>query len=151
MRVGDKHKTNRMFRRRIYAQGFTILAMIGGQAYWASDRAKRNEYEGLLDEKKRKEKHESWIKELEARDQEEQEMKDMRRRLKQARGEALTEKQAQALESTIKSDGTGVAKAVESKGAKIGDDVQQSVLEEGEKKSEGSIMKAVRSLWGGSS
>merc|ERR1712093_284706 len=46
IRAGDSNRTNRMFRARIYAQGFTLLA-----------------------EKKAKEKNEAWIKELEARDE----------------------------------------------------------------------------------
>ncbi|KAJ9627012.1 Respiratory supercomplex factor 1, mitochondrial [Taxawa tesnikishii (nom. ined.)] len=86
MRIGDKHKTNRMFRRRIYAQGFTILAMVGGSAYWESDRAKRKQYEGLLDDKKRQEKRDAWIKELEARDAEEEELRRMRDRMIRGRG-----------------------------------------------------------------
>jgi hypothetical protein len=67
MRSGDKARTNRMFRRRIYAQGFTILAMVGGSAYWESDRAKRGQFDELSEEKRRKEKRDAWIRELEVR------------------------------------------------------------------------------------
>ena len=74
MRSGDKARTNRMFRRRIYAQGFTILAMVGGSVYWEGDRSKRRQYDALVDEKKKKEKHEAWIKELEVREEEEKEL-----------------------------------------------------------------------------
>jgi len=62
-----------MFRRRIYAQGFTILAMLAGSAYWETDRKRRKEFEGLTEEKKKKEKHDAWIRELEARDEENKE------------------------------------------------------------------------------
>lgn len=62
-----------MFRRRIYAQGFTILAMVGGSAYWESDRSKRKEYDEAVDIKERKRKKDNWIRELEIRDEEEQE------------------------------------------------------------------------------
>merc|ERR1712093_605183 len=73
IRAGDSNRTNRMFRARIYAQGFTLLAMIGGSMYWQTDRQKRKEYDVVIAEKKAKEKNEAWIKELEARDEEEKE------------------------------------------------------------------------------
>lgn len=136
-RIGDKHKTNRMFRRRIYAQGFTILAMVGGSAYWESDRAKRKQYEGLLDDKKRQEKRDAWIKELEARDAEEEELRRMRDRMIRGRGaeeKGLTESQAEAVEGRIK-DGRSVV---------------QSVLEKGEGRGEGPIVRAAQLLWRGS-
>lgn len=78
MRSGDKAKTNRMFRRRIYAQGFTILAMLGGSAYWENDRAKRGQFDELSEEKRRKEKKDAWIRELEVRDAEEDELRRIR-------------------------------------------------------------------------
>ncbi|KAI7370465.1 hypothetical protein KC354_g1236 [Hortaea werneckii] len=78
IRTGDKHRTNRMFRRRIYAQGFTVLAMVLGSAYWESDRKKRGEYNDLLEDKKKKEKHEAWLKELEAREEEEVHLRKIR-------------------------------------------------------------------------
>ena len=62
-----------MFRNRIYAQGFTLLAMLAGSTYYQQDRAKRKEFEGVVAEKKAKEKNEAWIRELEARDREDKE------------------------------------------------------------------------------
>jgi hypothetical protein len=62
-----------MFRARIYAQGFTLVAMIAGSMYWDSDRKRRKEFEGVLEERKAREKNEAWIRELEARDEEERE------------------------------------------------------------------------------
>ena len=85
IRSGDKHRTNRMFRRRIYAQGFTIMAMFAGSIYWEGDRQKRGQYNELLEDKKKKEKHELWLKELEAREEEEQQMRQMRDRMITAR------------------------------------------------------------------
>ncbi|KAF2212499.1 hypothetical protein CERZMDRAFT_112165 [Cercospora zeae-maydis SCOH1-5] len=85
IKSGDKYRTNRMFRRRIYAQGFTILAMIAGSAYWESDRAKRKEFNGLVADQQKKERHEAWLRELEARDEEEQELRALRDKLMQAR------------------------------------------------------------------
>lgn len=135
MKAGDHYRTNRMFRRRIYAQGFTLVAMVAGSAYWSGDRAKRKEFEGLVDEKKKKEKHEAWIKELEIRDQEDQEFSAMRKRIAQGRGaeeKALDETRARALEANIRPDGTGSLR---------------SVLEATESRNQSGILAAARSLW----
>lgn len=52
--------------------------MVAGSMYWQTDRQKRKEFEGVIAEQKAKEKNEAWIRELEARDQEEKEIKAMR-------------------------------------------------------------------------
>lgn len=131
MKSGDHAKTNRMFRRRIYAQGFTLLAMVAGSAYWEKDRAKRREYNDLVDEKKKKEKRDAWIRELEARDDEEKEIEAMKKRLAQARGaeeKRLTEAKARAVESKIQSE-------------------IRSVLEPGESRSDSPLLGAAMRLW----
>jgi ribosomal protein S11 len=69
-----------MFRARILAQGFTLVAMVAGSMYWETDRKKRKEFDALVAERKAKEKNELWIKELEARDEEEKEYKAARER-----------------------------------------------------------------------
>lgn len=61
--------------------------MVAGSMYWETDRQKRKEFEGVLAEQKAKEKNEAWIRELEARDQEEKEFqaaRDARRKARQA-------------------------------------------------------------------
>jgi Hypoxia induced protein conserved region len=88
IRQGDHNKTNRMFRARIYAQGFTLVAMVVGSFYWDTDRRKRKEFEGVLADKKAKEKNEAWIRELEARDQEEREARAARERRRGGGGSA---------------------------------------------------------------
>ncbi|KAF2717612.1 hypothetical protein K431DRAFT_341243 [Polychaeton citri CBS 116435] len=122
IKTGDHHRTNRMFRRRIYAQGFTILAMVVGSAYWEEDRSKRKEYDTLLEDKKKKEKHEAWLKELEARDQEEDELRRIR---------------------------DGIIKGRKGKRAEDGEGKAASVLEECEKgwRGEIGVLMAVRGLW----
>lgn len=75
IRAGDHNKTNRMFRARIYAQAFTLAAVVAGSMYWQTDRQKRKEFDVVIAEQKAKEKNEAWIRELEARDQEEKEFK----------------------------------------------------------------------------
>jgi len=128
IRSGDKQRTNRMFRRRIYAQGFTVMAMLVGSIYWESDRKKRNEYDELIEDKKRKERHESWLKELEARDEEEQEFKRMRDKMVQ---DKVSEKQLQRQRAAAKDQSS----------------VVQSVLEDREKRRDGPVMAAIRALW----
>ncbi|KAK3291815.1 altered inheritance of mitochondria protein 31, mitochondrial [Chaetomium fimeti] len=83
MRRGDHHKVQRMFRARVAAQGFTVLAMVGGGMYYAEDRSKRKELLKLEQQQAAEEKRQKWIKELEARDEEEkalQEMMDKKRK-----------------------------------------------------------------------
>ncbi|KAI9708972.1 MAG: Respiratory supercomplex factor 1, mitochondrial [Bogoriella megaspora] len=82
MRRGDSTATNKFFRRRIYAQGFTIAVMWVGSIYWQEDRKKRKEFDLTVEERKKQEKRDAWIRELEARDEEE---KAIRRKVEQRR------------------------------------------------------------------
>jgi len=139
MRTGDKARTNRMFRRRIYAQGFTILAMIGGSAYWESDRAKRGQFDELTEEKRRKEKKDAWIRELEVRDAEEDELRRIRDNLVRGRVAervGLSEGAARKAEEE--------AEAARKRGGGNG---VLSVLEKGEGRGDGPVLAAVRGLW----
>lgn len=52
--------------------------MVVGSMYWKTDRQKRKELDAVIAEQKAKEKKEAWIRELEARDQEEKEFQAMR-------------------------------------------------------------------------
>ncbi|KAI7482800.1 hypothetical protein KC357_g3600 [Hortaea werneckii] len=142
IRTGDKHRTNRMFRRRIYAQGFTVLAMVLGSAYWESDRKKRGEYNDLLEDKKKKEKHEAWLKELEAREEEEVHLRKIRDNIIQQKVEE---------KRTASRMSEGEAREVEDKAR---DSVAQnkggwgnirSAVEESERR--GPIVEAVCKLW----
>jgi len=69
-----------MFRARIYAQGFTILAMVVGSLYWKTDRQKRKEFENLVMEQNAQAKRDAWVRELEARDEEEKALRAKRER-----------------------------------------------------------------------
>ncbi|KAK6521296.1 Respiratory supercomplex factor 1, mitochondrial [Arthrobotrys conoides] len=66
----DRDYTNKMFRRRIYAQAFTVAAMVGGSYYYADEHRARKNLETKVAEQKAKEKNRAWIKELEAREDE---------------------------------------------------------------------------------
>ncbi|EPS43822.1 hypothetical protein H072_2166 [Dactylellina haptotyla CBS 200.50] len=66
----DRAYTNKMFRRRIYAQAFTVAAMVGGSYYYADDQKARKNHEHKVAVEIAKEKNRAWIKELEAREEE---------------------------------------------------------------------------------
>ncbi len=86
LRKGDHKLTNLYFRRRLYAQAFTIAALVVGNLYWQKDRVKRKDYEKMVAEKDRRDKRDRWLKELEARDQEDKDWKE--RMAKKARAAA---------------------------------------------------------------
>lgn len=85
MRKGDHKMTNTYFRRRLYAQTFTIAVMVAGNLYWKKDRVKRKEYEKQVKEKEAMDKRNRWLKELEMRDEEEKAWKERLSKRKQER------------------------------------------------------------------
>lgn len=87
MRRGEHQQTNRMFRMRIYAQAFTIVAMVGGSMYYEKDREKRKQMDGVIKERTALEKREKWIKELEAREKEDREWEERQVRKQRDRRE----------------------------------------------------------------
>jgi len=70
IRSGDHHQANKMFRARIYAQGFTLVALLAGTIFYKDDRLRRKKFETAVEEKKAVEKRDKWLRELEARDDE---------------------------------------------------------------------------------
>jgi len=78
--------TNLYFRRRLYAQAFTIAVLVAGNMYWQKDRLKRKDYEKKVAEKERMDKRDRWLRELEMRDEEDKAWKG--RMAKKARGAA---------------------------------------------------------------
>ncbi|KAK1255125.1 hypothetical protein MKX08_009120 [Trichoderma sp. CBMAI-0020] len=75
LRKGDSRQANKMFRARIAAQGFTVVAMVAGSMYYSKDREKTKELRKLKDERDAEEKRIKWIRELEARDEEDKAMR----------------------------------------------------------------------------
>lgn len=65
-----------MFRARIYAQGFTLVALVAGSIFYKDDRLKRKRFEAAVEDKKAAEKREKWLKELEARDKDDREWRE---------------------------------------------------------------------------
>jgi len=116
MRAGDHARTQRMFRARLLAQTFTLLALCAGSAYWAEDRKKWKEFEGIVEEKKKREKNEAWIRELEARDEEDKRERERRGR-RRGEGGAVRDAVARGVrEEKNKSRDDGEEVEVEGKG-----------------------------------
>lgn len=89
MRKNDHHTANKMFRRRIYAQGFTIVAIVLGSGYYNKDKEARKKDIENEKERSRREKRDKWLAELDFRDAEERVLKKEReeRRRRRAAGE----------------------------------------------------------------
>ena len=107
MRKGDHKMTNLYFRRRLYAQAFTIAVLVAGNLYWQKDRLKRKDYEKLVAEKERREKRERWLRELEMRDEEDKAWKE--RMASKARGIA----------ADVRDDAKGVTDMVAAKAKEL--------------------------------
>ena len=95
-----------MFRARVMAQGFTVVAMVAGSMYYSKDREKSKELRKLKEQREAEEKRQKWIRELEARDEEERALKEhLHKKAAAAAGvSAEDESKAEAGESTA---GTG--------------------------------------------
>ncbi|PMD52436.1 uncharacterized protein K444DRAFT_647313 [Hyaloscypha bicolor E] len=144
IRAGDHNRTNRMFRARIYAQGFTLVAMIAGSVYWQSDRQKRKEFDKVVEERKAREKNEAWIRELEARDEEEKDI----RRMREARRRGVS------VDVVRNEDAEKGAKKMEEGKGKVPDQLVEkgagSVVEvETEAKKKGVLESVQEMVWGG--
>lgn len=75
LRKGDSQQANKMFRARVAAQGFTVVAMVAGSMYYSKDREKTKELQKLREQRDAEEKRLKWIRELEVRDDEDQALK----------------------------------------------------------------------------
>lgn len=76
MRRGNHEQVQRMFRARVAAQAFTVVAMVAGGMYYSADRHKQKELWKLQQEQEAEEKRQKWIKELEVRDEEDKAFKE---------------------------------------------------------------------------
>ncbi|KAI0505712.1 mitochondrial hypoxia responsive domain-containing protein [Xylaria bambusicola] len=114
MRRGDHVQVQRMFRARVAAQAFTVVAMVAGGAYYGADREKRKELIKLEAQQRAEEKKEKWIRELEMRDEEDKKlqaaMKRKRDRLEQKRLEEQAQEQGSKV-ATLSADSTTTAAA----------------------------------------
>ena len=94
-----------MFRARVAAQGFTVIAMVAGSMYYQKDREKSKELRELKEKSDAEEKRLKWIRELEVRDNEE---KTMRARLQLKMQKAVADAKAEETpEVPSSSEGSG--------------------------------------------
>ncbi|ROV91540.1 hypothetical protein VMCG_09426 [Cytospora schulzeri] len=113
MRKGDHHQVQRMFRARVAAQAFTVVAMVAGGLYFGAERHKERENWKAEQAEKDEEKRQRWIRELEARDDEEKSLKamiDRKRERKQAAGQDAARDSFRAAEAK-RLEGEAVAAA----------------------------------------
>ena len=115
MRKGDHDTTNRMFRWRIYGQGFTLVAIVAGSIYYKTERDQRKIFTDELAKKKALEKRDAWIRELEARDREDQDYKANRKAMIAAAEEAAQQKkragEARSIIENSEGRGLGIIEA----------------------------------------
>ncbi|CBX94653.1 hypothetical protein LEMA_P116560.1 [Plenodomus lingam JN3] len=111
MRKGDHKATNLYFRRRLYAQAFTIAVLVAGNMYWQKDRLKRKDYEKQKAQQERLDKRDRWLRELEMRDEEDKAWK-----------ERLVKRRS---ESDSGGEGKGITDMVREKTKELKENVQE--------------------------
>lgn len=88
MKAGDSAEMNRMFRARIYAQFFTLVAVVAGGMYFKTERQQRREFEQMVEARKNQEKRDAWLRELEIRDKEDKQWRERHAAIEAAAREA---------------------------------------------------------------
>lgn len=88
MKTGDSAEMNRMFRARIYAQAFTLVALVAGGMYFKTERQQRREFDQAVEVRKKQEKRDAWLRELEIRDKEDREWRERHASMEAAAKEA---------------------------------------------------------------
>ncbi|KAK2882426.1 Respiratory supercomplex factor 1, mitochondrial [Arthroderma sp. PD_2] len=108
MKMGDSVQVNRMFRARIYAQAFTLLAVCAGSVYYKTERDQRKQMEKAMDLKKQQAKRDAWLKELEIREQEDKDWQNRHASIeKAAKGVELKSSAMEEPEKKEESEPTG--------------------------------------------
>ncbi|ODM24238.1 Altered inheritance of mitochondria protein 31, mitochondrial [Aspergillus cristatus] len=125
MKAGDSVEMNRMFRARIYAQGFTLVAIVAGGMYFKTERQQRREFEKALEARRSQEKRDAWLRELEIRDNEDRDWRERHAAMEAAAKEA---------------ERKGAAKAA------LEQDTARSSLEPGDEKRSLGVLDAVRDM-----
>jgi Hypoxia induced protein conserved region len=87
MRKGDHARVNVMFRRRIYAQAFTLVMIVAGSYYMADEKAKRKKMEDLERQERAAVRKEQWLGELDQRDEDDRIARETVQKLMQRRKE----------------------------------------------------------------
>lgn len=161
MKAGDSVEMNKMFRARIYAQAFTLLAIVAGGVYFKTERQQRREFEKALEVRKAQEKRDAWLRELEVRDKEDREWRERHAAIEAAAKEAgkttasasaanaTTTKKTSAVKTPASSSpasSSGAATPAESPSEQ---DIARAAVEPADQKKTGGILDAVRALVSG--
>lgn len=156
MRARDSVEMNRMFRARIYAQAFTLFALVGGGLYYQTERRQRREFDQAVEVRKSQEKRDAWLRELEIRDKEDREWRERHAAIEAAAKEAgkrkaPAQKTEKAPVQKTEKDEKSEQKAEQKSDKKPEqDNAQGSVEESDEKKKSRGVLDAVRDLVSGS-
>lgn len=113
MKAGDSVELNRMFRARIYAQAFTLVAVVAGGMYFKTERTQRREFEKAVEARKAQEKRDAWLRELEVRDKEDRDWRDRHAAMEAAAKEVANK--ASSSKRGPEQDATREAKEAEQK------------------------------------
>ncbi|GAP91597.1 putative altered inheritance-mitochondria protein mitochondrial [Rosellinia necatrix] len=143
MRRGDHARVQRMFRARVGAQAFTVVAMVAGGAYYGADREKRRELIKLEAQQRAEERNQKWLRELEVRDEEDKKLqaavKRKRERLEQKR----------AASAAAAADGQGTAASSDTAAAAGGNaDAGADAPPKKDEGSSGGVLGALSSVGG---
>ncbi|PYH92331.1 altered inheritance of mitochondria protein 31, mitochondrial [Aspergillus ellipticus CBS 707.79] len=136
MKAGDSVELNRMFRARIYAQFFTLVAVVCGGMYYKTERQQRKDFEQAVEARKSQEKRDAWLRELEIRDQEDKNWRERHAAIEAAAKEATEKSKMPASEQDA---------AEKSKKPVAEQDAARSAIEPSEEKSIG-VLSAVKEL-----
>ncbi|OAF58945.1 Respiratory supercomplex factor 1, mitochondrial [Pseudogymnoascus destructans] len=130
IRSGDQQRTNRMFRARIYAQGFTIVAMVAGSMYWKSDRQKRKEFDRWWQSARRRRRticgSRSWRREIKRRKRPELKRREDRSVLNGGKNPILA--QVRAAEGKDSEDASSVVDGKEKKQKSTLESVKEMIM-----------------------
>ncbi|KAJ1324439.1 Rcf1-like protein [Microdochium nivale] len=130
MRRGDHQGVQRMFRARVGAQAFTVVAIVAGGAYYGKDREKRKELFALEAQQRAEERQAKWLRELEIRDEEDKALQESIKRRRERVGQKKADAAAAGADATVlpgssqtsdqgtqpKTEGSGVLSAISSAG-----------------------------------
>lgn len=147
MKAKDSVEMNRMFRARIYAQFFTLLAVVAGGMYYKTERQQRREFERMLEERKNQEKREAWLRELEIRDKEDKGWRERHAAIEQAAREAA-EKAASSAKGVGLRQSQAQAQQQQEQSTSADENQNQPATEPAEEKRGGGILDAVKALVG---
>lgn len=129
-----------MFRARIYAQAFTIVAIVVGGMYYRTEREQRREFEKMLEARKSQEKRDAWLRELEVRDKEDQGWRE--------RHAAMEAAAKEAGKSRLSSE-PAIARPAPTSTEQDGGSAASAAVEASDEKKVGGVLDAVKSLVSG--